>query len=394
MTLTTYWTTNTPLNHHYTPTHNTTYTPALWAIALLALINTLFFIDAPTNDYHPVYTALSDFWQGKRIYDQDYASPDPHYLYTPGATFLLSPLGLFGYVWSRRIFVTVSALCLVAALGVLLRHVGVSLRSWQWPCAVIVACVTESVRSTLSFGNINAVLLLLLSVFLVSLAKNKQWVAGCVLGALILIKPQFAPLLILPIVKLQWRPVIPAVGIVGVFNAVGVAVVSGGWGDFVHKLVPYLGIVRPFANVSIPGMAAFFESDSPWWAAWKLVIVVAGFTACVILLRWRNSDVFFWLSATTAVILVSVFLLSSLGQTYYSMWVFPFIIAALYTSRRWVLNVPMAVALVLFLSPMTWGSEWMPQWASFFHATWGWSLFVVTLCGASLLAYHRTRRVG
>ena len=101
MTLTTYWTTNTPLNHHYTPTHNTTYAPALWAIALIALLNTLFFIDAPTNDYHPVYTALSDFWQGKRIYDQDYASPDPHYLYTPGATFLLSPLGLFGYVWSR-----------------------------------------------------------------------------------------------------------------------------------------------------------------------------------------------------------------------------------------------------------------------------------------------------
>ena len=55
MTLTTYWTTNTPLNH-YTPTHNTTYTPALWAIALIALLNTLFFIDAPTNDYHPVYT--------------------------------------------------------------------------------------------------------------------------------------------------------------------------------------------------------------------------------------------------------------------------------------------------------------------------------------------------
>lgn len=162
-------------------------------------------------------------------------------------------------MWSRRIFVTVSALCLVAALGVLLRHVGVSLRSWQWPCAVIVACVTESVRSTLSFGNINAVLLLLLSVFLVSLAKNKQWVAGCVLGALILIKPQFAPLLILPIVKLQWKPVVPAVGIVGAFNAVGVMVVSGGWGDFVHKLVPYLGIVRPFANVSIPGMAAFLS---------------------------------------------------------------------------------------------------------------------------------------
>lgn len=29
MTLTTYWTTNTPLNHHYTPSHNTTYTRSL-----------------------------------------------------------------------------------------------------------------------------------------------------------------------------------------------------------------------------------------------------------------------------------------------------------------------------------------------------------------------------
>ncbi|MEN2294404.1 hypothetical protein AAH976_13490, partial [Enterococcus faecium] len=59
-----------------------------------------------------------------------------------------------------------------------------------------------------------------------------------------------------------------------------------------------------------------------YWTVW---LIFAGLTAAAILglLRWRNSDPTLWALTTSGAIMVGIFFLSSLGQQYYSMWLFP-----------------------------------------------------------------------
>src|SRR5699024_9162047 len=91
---------------------------------------------------------------------------------------------------------------------------GRSLREPVLPIAIAIAFSTESVINTLTFSNINGILLLLLSVFLYCFlgaftrlketdtpdgktpgASTLRYLAGLAIGLAIVIKPQFAPLL-------------------------------------------------------------------------------------------------------------------------------------------------------------------------------------------------------
>ncbi|KQB85448.1 Alpha-(1-_3)-arabinofuranosyltransferase [Corynebacterium oculi] len=335
-----------------------------------------------TDDFTTVYRALSRFLDGQVVYNETYSHVDPHYLYNPGATVLLSPLGLAGDLSAARMgFIVANALAIIAALGLLTRLFGFSLRSWIFPVSVLAASATEAVRSTLIFSNINGLLFLALVAFMALLLRDRLWWAGVVLGLAIVIKPFFAPLLLLPLVKAQWPAIISAIGLPVASNLVAWPMMKQPERYFT-EVTPYLSQVRDYANASLSGQAVYFAMPGGLHTVAFLLIAACVAISVVVLLRWRYTDPLLWVVTTSTVLLSGVFLLSSLGQKYYSLLLIPLFFTAVQTrsvAHHWLTWV----AAYLFFTPQTFVSGgWHREYVfTTVTAPLGWALLVFAITG-------------
>lgn len=356
---------------------------ALWPLAVILVVHRVLFLavnGSGTNDFTPVHSAIRRFLEGVPVYNENYSTVDPHYLYNPGATLLLAPLGAIADEnLARQVFIVVNAVAIIAALAVLTRLVGHGLGSWLFPAAIVFAFATEAVTNTLVFTNINGVLLLVLAGFLWLFLHGHRWWSGLLLGLAIVIKPMFAPLLLLPLLKLDWRTIVGGISVPVLANLVAWPIVPGA-GDYLTRVVPYLGEVRDYANASLAGFATYF--GMPGLLEGFFWVILALFTAAGVLalIAWRDRDPVFWATTTSGLLLVGVFVLSSLGQQYYSMMLFPMIMTVV--TRISVFRVwPAWLAAFLFLFPGSWASDAWPNiglWLSF-GATAGWAIMIITI---------------
>ncbi len=348
----------------------------LWPLAIVLILHRVFFLALQgntTDDYSTVYHALRRFLDGLPVYDEVYYFVDPHYLYNPGATVVLSPLAIINNIeLARTGFIMINALAIIAALALLCRLFGFGLQGAVFPLSLALAFVTEAVTNTLVFANINGLLLLALVGFIQMLYYQRTWTAGIILGFAILIKPVFAPLLLLPLVKLQWRTLIGGVGVSVVANAIAWPLVPGA-SDYLTRTMPYLGQVRDYANSSFPGFVVYY--GLPQWLEWVAFIGFGALVlvAVIMLLRLRHSEPLLWLSTTAGILLVGAFLLSSLGQMYYSMMLFPLIFATT-LPRSPIQSVTGWLGIILSLIYL----EWEPyHQIATFQATIGWAFIII-----------------
>ncbi|WP_448853544.1 glycosyltransferase family 87 protein [Corynebacterium frankenforstense] len=368
----------------------------LWPLAVLLVVHTVFVravAGSVTDDFTTVYLAARRFLDRVPVYDEIYHHVDPHYLYNPGATLLLSPLGISHHPNAvRMVFILVGAAAIIAALAWLTRLFGYRASSAVLPLAVCAAFLTEAVRNTLVFANINGVLLLVFVAFIAWLLRGRDWAAGVALGLCILVKPMFAPLIVLCIAVWCWRAVITAVAVPVVANLVAWPLVPGA-GDYLTKLAPYLGEVRDYANSSLPGIAVYF--GWPDWLRLTLTAVCAAAVAVavIVLARYRFTAPLMWLTTSSSVLLAGVFLLSSLGQQYYSMMLFPLVFTVL-LDRSVVHNWPAWATLAAVFSPFDWDAEAWGQWGRWvgqFANTAGWTTLLV-VAAAVAVAWWRSER--
>ncbi|WP_245797223.1 glycosyltransferase family 87 protein [Corynebacterium aquilae] len=368
-----------------------------WPLALILVIHRVAVLamnGSITDDFSTVYYALRRFIEGVPVYNENYAYVDPHYLYSPGATLFLSPLGyLTDFDAARTAFVIVNAAAIIVALGILTRLFGWKLSSPVWPVSIALAFLTEAVRNTLVFSNINGLLLLALVGFLWLMMHNKLIAAGVVLGFAGLVKPIFLPLLFLPFVKMQWRTVATGVAVPIVMNIVAWPLVPGA-GDYVTRLMPYLKQTRDYANSSLSGQAVFYQMpgwQEKFWQVFFAAVVAAG---VIFLLRYRNTDPLLWMATTSGLLLCGVFFLSSLGQMYYSMLLFPLLFTVL--RARSVMHTPVAwVAAYLFLTPEHWvinDYERVSVLADYAKPTFGWALLLVVISTTAVTWWLSDRR--
>ncbi|WP_197276214.1 arabinofuranan 3-O-arabinosyltransferase [Corynebacterium deserti] len=361
-----------------------------WPLAILLMAHrfaVLAINGSVTDDFTTVYSALRRFIEGVPVYNEVYHFVDPHYLYNPGATLLLAPLGFIThFTLARWAFIAVNLLAIVIALGLLTRMAGWALRSMLWPMSIALAMLTETVQNTLIFSNINGLLLLMLTGFLWCVIHKKAWIGGLILGLAILVKPMFLPLLFLPLVKKQWGTLILGILTPAVFNAIAWPLVPGA-SDYITRTMPYLGETRDFANSSLPGLAIYFGMPTWMEITWFLIFGAMVGVAVLVLLRFRNTEPFFWAATTSGILLTGVFFLSSLGQMYYSMMIFPMMFTLL--GQRSVFHNWVAwVAAFFFLSPTAFTSQRWPdiaRWLEFFSATIGWGLLIVVSFVSALL---------
>lgn len=340
-----------------------------------------------TDDFTTVYSALRRFIEGVPVYNEIYHHVDPHYLYNPGATLALAPLGyITDFTLARLAFIAANLLAIVIALGLLTRMSGWALRSMVWPISIALAMLTETVQNTLIFSNVNGILLLMLVIFLWCVVSGKSWLGGLVIGLAILVKPMFLPLLFLPLVKKQWGALILGILTPVAANLIAWPLVPGA-SDYLDRTIPYLGETRDFANSSLPGLAVYFAMPGRVELMWFLIFGAMVGVAVLALLRFRNTEPFFWAATTSGILLTGVFFLSSLGQMYYSMMLFPMILTLL--TPRSVFHTWIAwVAAYLFLTPDSFESARFPdlaRWMDFFRATAGWGLLIIVTFVAAVI---------
>jgi arabinofuranan 3-O-arabinosyltransferase len=359
----------------------------LWPIAIISVIHRSYVLGTNgyiTDDFGPVYRAVVNFKHGWDIYNEHFDYVDPHYLYPPGGTLLLAPFGYLPVTAARYWFITLNTIAIVAAAYLLLRLFKFTLASAAAPALLLAMFCTESVTNTLVFTNINGIIVLFEVLFfrwLLDGKVNHQWLAGAAIGLTLVIKPSLLPLLLLPLLNRQWRALIPAFGVPLLFNAVAWPLVSDPM-SFVRRTVPYIFSTRDYFNSSILGNGIYY--GLPMWLILLLRIIfglLAVGSLWLLYRYYRERDQFFWMLTSSGVLLIATFLVTALGQAYYSMMLFPFLMTVVLPNsviRNWV-------AWLAIYGFMTMDRWLLVYWVTtgrfleYMKITYGWSLMLVVV---------------
>lgn len=385
------------------------FTLAAWPLAIMTMLHRVFLVPQnshPTDDFTTVWDALHRFLDGVPVYDENYSFVDPHYLYSPGGTLLLSPLALLpSWDIGRILFILVNGLSVLLALAILTKLIRRPLTGPVLPVAALLVFATESVTNTLLFSNINGILLFVEVVFLWWLlvgSGDVSWrlgrgtgerstlanvLAGVAVGLAITVKPQFAVLLFLPLVRRQWSSIIAGIAVPVMFNVAAWPLMTQP-SDYLDNLLPYLSEVRDYANSSVSGVGVYFGMDD-WFILVIRGICALGVAVAVLgLVRWRDSDPLMWSATTAGILMTGVFLVSSLGQMYYSMMLLPMIFTVF--CRLSVMHNPVTwFGIYWCLSYDSWNSdrwEWPGRIIEYTRGTVGWGL-VILAAAASVVVW-------
>ncbi|RMI30062.1 DUF2029 domain-containing protein [Nocardia stercoris] len=358
---------------------------ALWPFAVLTVLHQVF-VKATnftiTDDFAPVYKASLAFLNGRAVYGENFDLTDPHYLYPPSGTLLIAPLAIIDPERSKWCFIALNAVAIILAWYFLLKLFKFSLRSPAAPLFLLAMFASETVINTLTFGNVNGCVLLAEVLFIMLLLKRRDLWAGAVMGLAIAIKPTIAPMLVVPLLRGQWKVFWTALGIPVALTAIAWPLIKDPM-NFVHRTWPYAMTARDYFNSSIPGLGLYY--GLPGWMILALRAVMAVLVLATLWLLWRyyRHDDLFFICTASGVVLAAEFLITALGQQYYSMLLFPFLMTVVL--RNSVLrNWPAWVAIFGF---MTYDKWLLDSWQSigrdleYLRVTLGWGLLlVVTFC--------------
>lgn len=367
----------------------------LWPVAILFVIHRSYVLatnGAITNDFAPVYGAVINFKLGNPIYSENFDFVDPHYLYPPGGTLIMAPFAYLPPDASRYWFIVVNTIAIVLAAYFLLRLFKFGLASVAAPALLAAMFCTETVVSTLVFGNINGCILLLEVLFFRWLLDGKvrnEWWAGVAIGLTLVVKPLLAPLLLLPLLNRQWRALVPAIAVPLVFNLAAFPLIDDPM-NFVRRTLPYILNTRDYFNSSIEGNGLYY--GLPLWLILLLRIVFAGLAVASLWLLYRyyrTRDPLFWMATSSGVLLIASWLVLSLGQAYYSMMLFPFLMTVVLRNSV-IRNWPAWLAIYGFITADKWlMNEWPTTGRAleYLKVTYGWSLMLVVVFSVLYFRY-------
>jgi arabinofuranan 3-O-arabinosyltransferase len=360
---------------------------ALWPLAIMTVFHRTYVLATNgfiTDDFGPVYRAVINFKKGWDIYNEHFDYVDPHYLYPPGGTLLLAPFGYLPVDASRYWFIVFNTLAILLAAYFLVRLFNYTWSSVALPALILAMFCTESVTNTLVFTNINGGMLLLEVLFLRWLLDGKvnhQWLAGIAIGLSLVVKPSLAPLLLLPLLNRQWRAVAAGIAVPVLFNAAAWPLVSDPM-SFVTRTLPYILSSRDYFNSSIVGNGTYYGLPT-----WLIVLLRIVFTLITIGSLWllykhyRTRDPRFWLLTSSGVLLTASFLVLSLGQGYYSMMLFPFLMTVVLQNSV-IRNWPAWLAIYGFMAIdkyLLWHWPTTGRFLEYMRVTYGWSLLLIVV---------------
>ncbi|GAY16211.1 arabinofuranan 3-O-arabinosyltransferase [Mycobacterium sp. shizuoka-1] len=360
---------------------------ALWPIAIMSIIHRSYVLSSNgyiTDDFGPVYRAVSNFRRGLAIYNEHFDYVDPHYLYPPGGTLLMAPFGYLPVFASHNWFVFFNTVAMIIAACLIVRLFNFSLTSVALPALLVAMFCTESVTNTLVFTNINGCILLAEVLFFRWLLDGKishQWLAGAAIGLSLVVKPLLGVLLLLPLLNRQWRAVAAAVIVPVIFNVAAWPLVADPM-DFVNRTLPYIFSTRDYFNSSVLGNGVYYGLPTWLILALRLVFLALAVASLWLLHRYyKHRDPLFWMLTSSGVLLIASWLVLSLAQGYYSMMLFPFLMTVVLPNSV-VRNWPAWLATYGFLTMDRWLMWRWPttgRFLEYMKITYGWSLMLIVV---------------
>lgn len=371
---------------------------AVWPIAIMTVLHRVFVKAVNgyiTDDFKPVYNASFAFLNHQDVYNSNFDSVDPHYLYPPSGTLLIAPLAILDPERSRWLFIIINAIAIMIAGYVLLKLFNLTLNSVAAPILLFGMFASETVTNTLVFTNINGCVLLAEVAFIQLLLKRRDLWSGAAIGLTLAVKPILAPLLLLPLMRGQWKVFVTAIGIPLILTAIAWPL-SADPMDFVHDTLPYLFESRDYFNSAIVGNGEYYGLPTGLTWAIRLVFGAMVLVSLWLLYRYYRQDELFFVATTSGVLLAATFLLGSLGQMYYSMMLFPLLMTVVLKNsvlRNW----PAWLAIYGFMSYDSWLSLRFPgagRLAEYMKTTLGWSLLLIVIFAVLGDRYLAARREG
>ena len=304
---------------------------------------------------------------------------DPFFLLTPSALFVVGPFGLLGQQAAFMVWNTLSVLAIPVAVVAIARFVGARASGAVGAAVLLGLSLSEGLTSTLVLGNLNNSLLLALgSAYLLAERRDRRVLAGVLLGACLAIKPVLVLVLLVPLFARRWRTVGWAIGVPAVLNVVGLALVPHR-SDFFTVTVPQQLEARLAANSSLWAVGTYLGVP-PWLVALARVVVLA----LAVLGAWRlrsHPDRVLALAAAYGLLVLAAFLVSSLGQGYYSLFLVPVLATAVLPGSP-VRNPVAWVGAYACLTLDTWSIPQFPDLSFDYyvvHWTIGWLLLFAVL---------------
>ncbi|UQE73270.1 DUF2029 domain-containing protein [Gordonia sp. PP30] len=370
----------------------------LWPISIMMILQRSIILavnGARTDDFTTVYQASLHFLNRQPVYAENYATVDPHYLYPPSGTLLMAPLAYLDPTHARWTFIAASVVVLIICAYLLVRMFDLPLDSWVLPGVLFFMFSTETVANTLIFTNFNAFVLLGMIAFLMLMRSRNDYWAGFFIAMTLTVKPVLAPLLLLPLLQLRWKVFVTGLGIPILLNLAAWPLIVDSR-SFLDRTVPYLSETRDYYNSSIAGNGAYFGV-----ADWLIILLRIAFVLMAIFSLWflykyySDNDELLWLATSSGVLMATLWLVSSLGQGYYSMLLFPMLMTV-FRSGSVMRNWPAWLAVYGCMTFDVFGSRrWEPfgRYLEYNRVTLGWSLLMIVVFCVLLFRWLDIRKL-
>jgi arabinofuranan 3-O-arabinosyltransferase len=225
-----------------------------------------------------------------------------------------------------------------------------------WPLLALLAAAclvrSDALADTLGLGNLS-LLLAPIAVGVLLLYETDHWRSGTALLALsLLIKPLLLPLILLPLLRGKWRPVLAAV--VGGGALLGLAILFVPGGEHFFAVLRYLeeGSLltgrRAVYNISIHSLAERLDLSTWGYVAQVIVAVLAVAVAYL----WTRRPVRpGGIAVMGTLLLLAAFLAGSLSENHYLLVAVPCLLTGIALGGR-LSDVAVAVpGLLLFVLP-------------------------------------------
>ena len=211
-------------------------------------------------DFDAFLHSARALWEGGAVY----AEWKPGYISTNPPIFavLMAPLALLEPITAYRIFVLITILVSVGYVAWMADEL--ELRPAWTIVGASMLFFSSPFITELMLGQIYSLLALGLVAAWVADRRGKSTVSGVALGLVLAVKPQFAPVLLWPLVRRRWRTFVAALASGAAATLVGVVVAGPGtlidWLTYVSSRQP-----NGWVDINtIPGAAARLFRDNDW----------------------------------------------------------------------------------------------------------------------------------
>ncbi|MFC6017830.1 glycosyltransferase family 87 protein [Plantactinospora solaniradicis] len=304
-------------------------------VVIIALVPLLYLLDTPHNFFDlKIYMSAMQWWaDGHPLYDYvqgDRVQGELFFTYPPFAALLLRPFAGLRIGVTVTLFTVLTLVALVVTTWWLVKPVAARHRlPWWFAAGVAVPLVlgVESTRETLSFGQINMLLVtLILADLLFAVPRGSRW-SGVGIGLATALKLYPGIFIVYLLAARKWRAALVASATAAVATLLAAAIAPGdSWRFWTHELWLTDRVGRPdyTGNQSLFGLLSRFttpgEPNRLLWVV--LVVIIAGYGLWRAARAMRAGD---HLAGLTLTGLVGV-LVSPITWTHHAYWFIPAVV--------------------------------------------------------------------